>query len=402
MVLPVKWFSNAMAPTMLLSTGSAGSAHTVTPGSLISLLKACLVTGFGIKTVSAINYDAANAKIVVTIPSGHTYQQYQVIELSGANESGFNGEFRVMKVTTTTVECALDNSVPSATSATGSLSAKIPPLGWVVEFEDAATYRCIFKRSDASATDYRLLIDNSAWGGWNSGNGHLAKALSVYNVTDINTYTVASEDRIPCSHNYASPDWYLVGSTKFVYFMPKFAAAGQRGVYAWGDFPSRRPGDRHNLLVALHYTKTVDGVSWASASVGPYNDFCALNSTTFRYVARSYTQLPTGSAAGVAAKFVADNPGGVMGYGFPISAIPINPADNGFVFNYPVKVFDDGSWRGVIPGLRNPYSSPAGYDGRVLVGINGDMTLCILVSKQYHGTVNQGVSLIGFDIVGPW
>ena len=402
MAFPIKWFSSAMAPTLLLSTGSAGAAHTVTPGSLISVLKACLVTGFGIKTVSAINYDAATAKIVLTIPSGHTYQQYQVIEISGANESGFNGQFRVMKVTTTTVECALDNGIPSASAATGSLSAKIPGLGWVVEFEDAATYRCIFKRSDASATDYRMLIDNSAWAGWNSASGHLAKAITIYNVTDINTYTVASEDRIPCSHNYATPNWWLVGSSKFVYFIPKFAAAGQRGVYAWGDFPSRRPGDKHNLLINMHYTKTSDGVSWANAWMGPYNDFCVLGSTLHKSIARSYTQLPTGGVAGVAAKFVADNPGGYMGYGFPIAAIPVNPADNGFVFNSQVKLFDDGSWRGYVPGLRNPYSSPLGYDGKVLVGLNGDMTLCLLVSIQSNGGGNSGVSLIGFDIVGPW
>ena len=156
-VSDVRWYSNAMEPTMLLSSGSAGAAHTVSPGALISLLKACLVTGFGIKTVAGAVYDSVNSKITFTISAGHTYQKYQVINITGANESGFNGNFRITKVTSNTFDVALDNGTPSAASATGTMTAKIPGLGWVVEFEDAATYRCIFKRADATATDYRRI-----------------------------------------------------------------------------------------------------------------------------------------------------------------------------------------------------------------------------------------------------
>ena len=86
-VSDVRWYSNAMEPTLLLSSGSAGAAHTVSPGALISLLKACLVTGFGIKTVASAVYDSVNSKITFTISAGHTYQKHQVINITGANES---------------------------------------------------------------------------------------------------------------------------------------------------------------------------------------------------------------------------------------------------------------------------------------------------------------------------
>ena len=397
MAFPIKWFSSAMAPTMLLSTGSAGAAHTVTPGALISLLKACLVTGFGIKTVSAINYDAANAKIVVTIPSGHTYQRYQVIELSGANESGFNGEFRVMKVTTTTVECALDNGIPTASSATGSLSAKIPGLGWAVAFEDAGTYRCIFKRTDAAATEYMLYVDNSAWSGWNSSNGHLAKIKRVTGVTDINTMTVVDEWRWPCSHNYATADWFLVGDSKFFYFAPKFALAGLMELDAFGDFNSVMVGDKHNNLALYHYSLTTDSVDWAYP-YGPYSNAGVLNDASHKAIARAYHGLPGLSAA----KYMSDNIGGVVGAGLPIAAITVNPADSGFYWSEKAKLYDSSSFRGYMPGLRIPYASPAEFDGTVQVGINGDMTLCVMCAANASGGAAPIAALFGFDIVGPW
>lgn len=397
MVLPVKWFSNAMAPTMLLSTGSAGSAHTVTPGSLISLLKACLVTGFGIKTVSAINYDAANAKIVVTIPSGHTYQQYQVIELSGANESGFNGEFRVMKVTTTTVECALDNGVPSATSATGSLSAKIPSLGWAIAFEDAGTYRCIFKRTDAAATEYMLYVDNSAWSGWNNNNGHLAKVQVVSGVTGISTFTVVSDQRWPCSHSYANPDWLLIGDSMFFAILPKFAAAGFREFDCFGDFVSLRIGDKHNTIFSYHGSATTENINWGSSSVCPYNNAGLVNEASYRQVMRGYHQLP----GVVPARIAGDHPGGVFGAGLPNGSIPVNPADSGFYSAKNLKIFDDQCWRGVMPGLVAPYSSPIAFDKSVVNGVS-DLTLYALVARQMSSGSATSSILLGFDIAGPW
>lgn len=396
MVLPVKWFSNAMEPTMLLSTGSAGSAHTVTPGGLISLLKACLVTGFGIKTVSAINYDAANAKIVVTIPSGHTYQQYQVIELSGANESGFNGEFRVMKVTTTTVECALDNGVPSATSATGSLSAKIPGLGWAIAFEDAGTYRCIFKRTDAAATEYMLYVDNSAWSGWNNSNGHLAKVQAVTAVTDISTFTVVKDVRWPCSHNYGTPDWLIAGDGRCFYFLPRFAVLNLREAVGFGDFPSLRAGDKHNCLLIGHWSSTTESISWSS-SYSPYNGFAQLQAAYDMFIMRSQHQQP-GVVSGIRS---ADHIGGYIGAGLPISASPINMANSGFYWADKVKVFDDQSWRGYMPGLRAPYSSPS-FDKAVMAGIDGSLTLGASVCRQSSSSASLASALIGFDLVGPW
>ncbi len=80
MTFPVKWFSSTMEGAPLLSSGSAGSAHTTTAGSLIALLKAVLVTGFGIKSVSSLVYSSAAQTITATVAAGHKYLVDQIVE----------------------------------------------------------------------------------------------------------------------------------------------------------------------------------------------------------------------------------------------------------------------------------------------------------------------------------
>lgn len=398
MTLPVKWYSSSMQGAMLLSSGNAGSAHTVTQGSLIALLKACLVTGFGSLSASSAVYDQAAATITFTTASAHAYQKWQVIESAGWNEAAFNGEFRVTAVTSNTVTVGLDNGIPTDASATGSGVVKIPGLGWAVAFEDVATYRCIFKRTDPSANGYMLYVDNSAWAGWNNMNSHLAKVQVVTGVSDINTYTVVSDQRWPASHNYASPDWLLFGDAKFFVFLPKFAAAGAREFDSFGDFVSLRPGDKHNTIFSYHCSATTESINWSSSSLWPYNNPGLHNEPSYRQIMRSYHQLP----GVVPARILGDHPGSIFGAGLPNASIPVNPADSGFYCAKNLKIFDDQSWRGIMPGLVAPYSSPVNFDKSVVQGVNGELTLYALVARQMSSGSAQASILLGFDIKGPW
>ena len=397
MTFQVKWFSSSMQGAALLSSGKAGAAHTVTQGSLIALLKACLVTGFGSMSASSAVYNSATSTITFTTASAHAYQKWQIIESSGWNEAAFNGEFRVKSVTSTTVTVGLDNGTPTVTSATGSGTVKIPGLGWAVAFEDAATYRCIFKRTDAAATEYMLYVDNSAWSGWNNNNGHLAKVLVVSGVTDISTFTVVSDKRWPCSHNYATPDWLLIGDSKYFVFMPKFAAPGAREFDSFGDFVSLRAGDKHNTIFSFHYSATTESINWSDSSLWPYNNAGLINESSYRQVMRGVHQLP----GVVSAKIAADHLGGILGAGLPLTSSPVNLADSGFYSAKNLKIFDDVCWRGVMPGLVAPYSSPSEFDKSVVQSVNGDLTLYTLVARKASDSAQASV-LLGFDIKGPW
>ena len=403
MTFPVKWYSSDMEGAPLLSSGVAGSAHTTNPGSLIALLKAVLVTGFGIKSVSTLTYDSVAQTITAVVAAGHKYLVDQIVELSGANESGFNGEFRVASITSTTVVMGLDNGTPSAASATGTLSMKIPSLGWAVEFEDAGNYKVIFKRTDGTATPLRLYVDNSEWTNWNVNGGALAKVQVIGNPTDINTFTTVYEHRWPASHGYATPEWQLVGDSRLIYFLPKYSYAGRRSMYAFGDIISVRPGDNYNCIfthfVELYVGATTGTYYWSNNSsyYSMYNNSVVFSDVTHKRIARSYHQL----AGSVAVSWKAWPGSFGEGITFP------NPADNGFyVCPDPVPVFDDLSMRGFLPGLVLPFASPVAYDvtnAKNLPNIPNKIIRFIGVCRNQTASIaDPGFRLLGFDLTGPW
>lgn len=398
MTFPVKWYSSDMEGAPLLSSGVAGSAHTTNPGSLIALLKAVLVTGFGIKSVSSLAYDSVAQTITATVAAGHKYLVDQVVELSGANESGFNGEFRVVSITSTAVVVGLDNGTPSVASATGTLSMKIPSLGWAVEFEDAVNYKIIFKRTDSDATPIRLYIDNSAYTGWNTNGGYLAKISMIESPADINTFSEVYRHCWPCSHNYADTDWHIVGDSRLFYFMPKFARSALRGAYLFGDINSINPGDNYHCILGHHYVTAESSTSmWATSGYSPYTNFTVFADTNYKRLARSYHQ----QIGVVTAYWRGLNP--YMGEGIPFP----NPADNGFyVSTEPAPVFDDLSFRGTLPGLVVPYSSLAAYDNKNLSNMPSlpdSIIRFLLVAKLASTSSGTAVArMLGFDIKGPW
>lgn len=401
---PVKWYSSDMQGAPLLSTGEGGKAHTVPQSSLIALLKAILVTGFGTRSLASAVYDSEAGTITLTLSSGHAYLKDSIIEVSGANEAGFNGEFRVQSITTNTVVVWLDNGTPGAASATGDLAIKIPSLGWEVLFEDAANYKIIFGRTDENATPIKLMVDNSAWTNWYTYNGHLAKVAMVEDVTDINTYTTVFEHRWPASHNYAVPEWQAVGDSLLLYFMPAYGVGGPlnyktRALYAFGDINSVRPWDQYHCLL-VHYPylyNTSHNYGWNGNGNGYYNEAMIFNNSNQKVLARSYHQI----AGSVAASWRGLNPYMGEGMSFP------NPADNGFyVSTDPVPVYDDLSYRGSLPGVVVPYASPTTFDKTHLDNLPGlpDKLIRLLLCNRQTAAGNgqDFLRLIGFDIKGPW
>ena len=87
----VKWMHNAFAGAPVLTNNW---------GSLTALLDACLVTGFNLKTVTALarTGDVATA----TVGTGHGFVVDQVVLVEGCDQLSYNGEFTVTAITSTT------------------------------------------------------------------------------------------------------------------------------------------------------------------------------------------------------------------------------------------------------------------------------------------------------------
>ncbi|MEX5380526.1 hypothetical protein [Acinetobacter towneri] len=104
-------------------------------GSMINVLDACLIDGIQIGVVSSLT--ASGNTVTATFGAAHNLMQYQVIKITGANQPEFNGEHRILSIPDTssfTFELA---AAPSVSTATGTISASLPPLGWEKPFSSS-------------------------------------------------------------------------------------------------------------------------------------------------------------------------------------------------------------------------------------------------------------------------
>ncbi|SMC28506.1 hypothetical protein SAMN02746041_03271 [Desulfacinum hydrothermale DSM 13146] len=128
-------------------------------GSMVELLNACLVTGYGSTTVTSVTREGST--VTVTIQGGHSFPQYAVIELAGANETDYNGTHRIETVTDTTFTFTLPDGLTPTTPATGTIAVKMASAGWEQTFASADNLRRVFRSTDPAAFGYYLYVDDT-------------------------------------------------------------------------------------------------------------------------------------------------------------------------------------------------------------------------------------------------
>lgn len=115
----IKYFSSINSGAPQLTGGEWGQ--------IISILDACLVNGFGSKQIQSMT---ADEKIVtVNFNENHGYLLFQVIKITGANQTEFNGEHRIISLTQTAIQFKIASNA-SVSLATGTLVASLASAGW--------------------------------------------------------------------------------------------------------------------------------------------------------------------------------------------------------------------------------------------------------------------------------
>lgn len=145
---PVKWFASSMggAPTL---NGTAGS--------LIAVLDACLVNGFNLKSVDTLT--STNGVATVTINSGHQFEPDQIVLISGCDQNEYNGEKKVISVTTTTLTFAVSGTPASPATTSSTISCKAAPLGWKKTYSN--TNLAVYRSGDLLSTRMLLRVDDT-------------------------------------------------------------------------------------------------------------------------------------------------------------------------------------------------------------------------------------------------
>ncbi|MGN5137309.1 hypothetical protein ACTG15_03585 [Aeromonas sp. 164P] len=394
----VKWFASEMQ--------GAPSLGDTADGALAALLKAVLVTGFGTLTINALSFDAANGWAVATFSGGHKYLQNSVIQVDGVSPAAYNGEHRVMQVSTTQVWFEIDGGNPGAAGSGAAMTMKVAPLGWTITHESSDGKIFIVRPTDVSASgNVSLRIDNSAWSGWTGPNVasfpmYFAKVAMVEDVVDINTYTTIYDHRWPCTGRYSDKRWDLIGDSQLFYFIPAFGIPNQQACYLFGYIKSLRPGDRYHAVLDFYASNNpTQSGSWSWSYTGnvAYGDtFGVFGDSSQRVMARPYHQMFGVTSFSLRGLF------SLFGTGLNVPNAP----DNGFyVSTDPIMVMESGNHlRGYMPGLVNPYGSISSWNRKNfgnLPALPGKLVRFIYVQRATD-LVIYPATMCGFDISGPW
>ena len=347
-----------MLPIVFMSNEQGAPTLNNAAGSLISVLKACLVTGFNNVGITSVTIAGNVATVVTTANHGLTVGQRATV--AGVSITAANGDKTVASVpnvTTFTYPCVNSDVSEGPVSA----SVKRTPLGWVEQF--SKTNVSMFKSSDPAAYGQSLRVDDTS-----TTTG--ARVIGVENPTGIDTWT----DKFPLetqmagggywmkgAYTAAAKAWCIVGDERFFYFLVEnstqtdYYGANSGNSQYWsfnpfhfGDIVSYKNSESFGaVLGCMLGTGGTSNSQQSSLLVN--NDLGTNPGTVGHFIARQQSAVTKSVYVGTSF-FGGQSPG--------VAALPRypSPVDNGLIITEPVLVseflaYANNPVRGVMPGL---------------------------------------------------
>lgn len=104
-------------------------------GAFAALLDAVLVNGYNSKTITLTRSGSTATASCIS----HGFATGQVLAISGADQADYNGEFRIAVTDANTFTYTVSGT--PASPATGTITAKVAPLGWSTAYASGTTER---------------------------------------------------------------------------------------------------------------------------------------------------------------------------------------------------------------------------------------------------------------------
>jgi len=344
-----------MLPILFSSTDTGVPTLNNAAGSLISVLDACLVSGFNNRTVT--NLAVVANVCTATTSVAHVYLVGQRVTVAGAANGVLNGDKTILTVPTPTT-FTYAAVTPDAVEAPGAGSCKRTPLGWLKEFTD--TNKAVYKMTDGAAYGIRLRVEDTA------AVTTAARVIGVEAPTTVDLYADAFPTAAQLTggaywskgaNTATAKVWHIVGDERFFYFMVE-ASANQ--VFnpvdpifyggAFGDIPSYKVGEGYATLLIASDT----GLSSCGFPVTLKDTIGVAPATSHaRYIARQYTGVLKSIRVGLVGLGAGGSSSYMSGSAYPFYPSPV---DNGLVFVEPVFVSEtlvgaNHPIRGTMPGL---------------------------------------------------
>ena len=389
MTTDVKFFSSSMAGAPQISG---------TKGSLLAVIDACLVTGFGLKSVTSITVTGGVATVVL---SSGNFVANQVILVEGATPAGLNGEKRVIALTGASSFTFEATGVADGT-ATGTITVKVAPLGWIKEF--AGTNAGAYKIDPVLYPDTTAyLVNISDTGNYNARITGYASMSAI----DMGTGAVPDASTIPSglwmfrsdATTTATREWFLVGDGRFVYFGVAHVLNAPFCWSCFGEFKSVKSADPFRFTIFANYPGD------SSTAIGAANTCVSCGNNSYAWLAKPYHGLGIPIRPFLTSWAMRHGDSMISGASQTIMSFP-NLADYGLYIN-PVQILEQGLnvYRGVMPGM---YFCPQRTGGLIttrtgwvfdtaVVGFEGKTILFVSAGES-----SSSWGVVAFDLTGPW
>ena len=220
-------------------------------GSLISLLDACLVNGWGSQTASSVIITGGVA--TATFPADHAAAVESVVLVAGATPAGLNGEQKVTAVAPNVIRWA---TAEADGTATGTITVKMAAAGWTKVY--TGTNLAVYKSADPQAHGQFLRVNDTGT--------TAARVVGYENMTAVSTGTGLFPTSAQLSggfywgksHTAGSADvaWAIAADSRAFYFNAAAyvttggPTANGGAAYFFGDLvPHSRSGDAYATML---------------------------------------------------------------------------------------------------------------------------------------------------------
>lgn len=385
----VKHFHSAMsgAPTL---NGTAGS--------LIAVLDACLVDGFGLKSADSVVVSGGIA--TATFSTGHSFAPDVIALVAGATPAGLNGEKRVLTTSTNTI--TFDATSIADGTATGTITVKLAPAGWEKPF--SGTNLAAYRSTDVTGTRMFLRVADGTT---------TARVVGYESMSDVNTGVgafplnaqVAGGGYIPKASpaNATARGWTLISDSRgwWLHIHTATTSPGISGsVWGFGDYDSLKSGDPFACALQCSLTDTSGSGSVCSEAA----EYAGLSGIAGPFTARSFTGLGGSVQLDHAHESYASSAGVSGAVASAMTPTYPNGPNNGLILSRKLLVERGVALRGVSRGLlRAAQNCHAAFNWRDKVTGQGQYagrTLMAVKCGGPAGTSSAGV--VFFDITGPW
>lgn len=381
----------------ILSTQTGAPTLSGTAGALRTLLKACLIDGWGAGAVATLG--VASNVATATFSGAHPYLPGTIINISGATPASLNGNWRVATTTTNSVTFATSGIADG--SATGTISHKVAAPGWTELFAGTLTNVIALKPSVQEATGCVLRVDDT---GTTNSRVRAYEAMTDAS-TGVGPTPLESQlagglywPKSSVASTTAST-WCLVADERGFYLAVAPAGSDRYTLLYSGDIASLKSGDAYGYLVTGNQADQTYVATVPDGCVG-YSHRSARNGA---YLVRSHTAIGQSIAAQRLGAHhngsTSDVYAGTAGYS--VGAYPNGP-NNGLMTG-PLELHALGI-RGTLPGLLHPVQElgNAFATGAIVDGTDDLAGRRLMAIRTAPPAVYVVAGTVFVDVTGPW